>query len=218
LLVDLRKHAKPDMAKGQEAYMRHRFPFLGIGTPERRRLTKAHIAKFGMPMLGELSDVVRSCWRQPQREMHYTGMELLTRNVGAIGLPELPFIEELILEHSWWDTVDHLVVHGAGAVLFHQRQAHLAANARWLASGQLWLLRTALIHQLNWKGETDTAMLFANCKALAHHQDFFVRKGIGWALRQYARTDPGAVRVFVDSTGLSPLSKREALKRSRDTG
>jgi len=89
-------------------------------------------------------------------------------------------------------------------------KAGLAAT--FSQSDELWLTRTAILHQLRYKGATDAARLFRYCADRADHRDFFIRKAIGWALREYAYTDPAAVRKFVEQTDLSGLSRREALK------
>jgi 3-methyladenine DNA glycosylase AlkD len=213
LSAALEDAADPVTANGQQAYMRDRFPFYGIKTPERRARLREHVLEHGRPELEELPELVHACWALPQREYQYIGMELLSAASGKLRMEHLPLIEELILTKSWWDTVDHLAVHAAGAVLLRNRDQLEATNEHWLGSGELWLLRTALIAQLSWKERTQADILFRNCAALATHPDFFIRKGIGWALRQYARTDPMAVADFVGKHSLSPLSEREALRR-----
>jgi 3-methyladenine DNA glycosylase AlkD len=192
--------------------MRGRFPFLGVKTQERRAVVRAHINLRGSPSLNEMPQIVRTCWALPEREYQYIGMELLSASAKKLDLQELSLVEELILTKSWWDTVDHLAVHGAGAILFRHQARLEETSDRWIRSGELWLQRTSLIVQLSWKADTQADVLFGNCAALASHQDFFIRKGIGWALRQYARTDPEAVLQFVRAHTLSALSEREAIR------
>lgn len=213
LADELARHGNEHIAHGQEAYMRERFRYFGVKTPERRVILKEHLSACGQPDIADIPVVVRSCWGQPQREMHYCGMELLTARSRELDMSHLSLLEELILQNSWWDTVDHLAVHGVGALLLRHRDHVFHANERWMNSGELWLLRTALIFQLAWKERTDTDLLFSNCKRLSGNKEFFIRKGIGWALRQCARTDPERVRGFVKAAVLSPLSEREALRR-----
>jgi 3-methyladenine DNA glycosylase AlkD len=119
----------------------------------------------------------------------------------------------LISTKSWWDTVDALAAGVVGSLV--RRHPELRSTMdEWLAGDDLWLTRTAILHQLNHREATDAAWLFAACAARADHRDFFIRKAIGWALRQYARTDPDAVRAFVAAhrDRLSGLSVREALR------
>jgi 3-methyladenine DNA glycosylase AlkD len=203
--------ADPEIAAAQERYMRGRFTFFGLKTPARRAAVKAHVQEVGRPSASIVEAVVRSAWQQPQREFHYTGMEVFTAAVKRNPVLEaLPLAEELILTHSWWDTVDHLAVHGVGAILAEHPAQMAQVVDRYLASGELWLQRTALIFQLQFGTRTDEALLFRTIVELAPHQDFFIRKGIGWALRQYARTAPAQVRTFLATHTLAPLSVREA--------
>ncbi len=201
------------IARGQEAYMKGHFRFHGIKSPERRVLLRSFLETAGPPPVDRLAAIVRSAWSAEEREMHYAGMELFASKARALDPSWLPLADELILQNSWWDTVDFIAVHIVGAILARRRESLLAYNRHCMDSDQLWLQRTALIMQLQWKERTDEELLFQNCRALAGHPDFFIRKGIGWALRQYARTNPVAVRQFVSSHALSPLSAREALKR-----
>jgi len=119
----------------------------------------------------------------------------------------------LITTKSWWDTVDALATRFVGD-LVRRHPALVATMDDWSAEPDLWLVRTAILHQLHYGPATDTERLFAYCSRQAGHPDFFVRKAIGWALRHYARTDPDAVRQFVaaHASRLSPLSVREATK------
>ena len=119
----------------------------------------------------------------------------------------------LVTTVPWWDTIDLLAAHVVGALVAAD-PALAAEMDRWSADDDLWLVRTALLHQLRYKERTDTDRLFHYCLRQSGHPDFFVRKAIGWALREYAKTDPGAVRDFLAREGdrFAPLSVREALK------
>ena len=122
-------------------------------------------------------------------------------------------IRTLITTRSWWDTVDPLATRVVGGLV--RRHPELTAEMdAWSVAENLWLVRTAILHQLHYGPDTDTDRLFGYCTRQAGHRDFFVRKAIGWALRQYARTDPAAVSGYVagNRDGLSPLSVREATK------
>lgn len=206
------READTVIAAGQQAYMKGRFRFFGIKAPRRRVLMVEFLKAGGMPAIDRLEEVVRYAWGCEEREMHYAALELLARAVRREGPEHLPLAEDLVLTNSWWDTVDPLAVHVAGNILYRHRSALEEWNIRWMDSGDRWCQRVALIFQLQWKEHTDTGLLFGNCERLAAHPDFFIRKGIGWALRQYARTDKEAVKRFVDEHELSALSVREALK------
>lgn len=144
--------------------------------------------------------------------MHYAGMELFGRHVKRMDPSWLTLAEEIILQHSWWDTVDYIAVKIVGPILLRHPDHLQDLARRWMDSDERWLQRTVLIMQLQWKERTHEQLLFQNCAELAHHKDPFIRKAIGWALRQYARSRPDAVRWFVANHQFSPLSVREALK------
>ena len=112
-----------------------------------------------------------------------------------------------------FDSVDALAIHVVGVVLKRHPKEIARWNKRWVGSPDMWLNRTAILFQSRWKEDTDKALLFANIIRHATHPDFFIRKAIGWALRSLAETDPAAVRDFVRSQKLSPLSAREALRK-----
>lgn len=204
--------ADPERAAAMAAYMRNRFAFLGLPSPRRRNLQGDALA--GLAGLDEarLATIARELWDLPQREYQYAACDLIRRCVPHCSPAFLDVLEELVTTRSWWDTVDALA-HAVGElVLRHPSCAE--AMERWARSEDVWLIRVAIIHQLGCRQQTDAARLFSFCAEHAGHPDFFVRKGIGWALREYGKTDPGAVRAFVDAhPGLSSLSRREALRR-----
>jgi 3-methyladenine DNA glycosylase AlkD len=125
----------------------------------------------------------------------------------------VPTAERCITTRSWWDTVDGLAQLVVGH-LVHEHRELASLMAEWLVSENLWLARTAILHQERWGADTDPAWLFAACLRRASDTEFFLRKAIGWALRSYSYVDPGAVEQFVHdhATELSGLSRREALK------
>lgn len=146
-------------------------------------------------------------------------MDWLDRRARHLTPDDLPLIEELISTRSWWDTVDILASHLAGGILRRHRDLASAKVGEWLDSGELWLQRTALLCQLKWKTDTDRDLLALAIDRTRDSPEFFLRKAIGWALREYAKTDPGWVRAYVDRTpNLSPLSRREALKHEDEMG
>jgi len=205
-------HANRADAMAMRAYMKDRFSFFGIKTPMRRALMKEHLAATGPPSVEDLPAIARSAFARPQRETHYVAVDLLVKSARKLGPEHLPLVEKLILTKSWWDTVDALAVNVAGVILRDHRKETAAWNARWIDSPEMWLNRTAILYQLKWKEATDREVLFANIRRHAGHPDFFIRKAIGWALRELAKTEPRAVRAFVRSGSLAPLSMREALK------
>ncbi len=204
----------PVRAAGAGAYMRNQFAFLGIPMPQVTRLSRTVLAGLDRPGEADLVAVARACWQRPEREYQYFACAYLRRYVGVGSPGLLTTVADLITTKSWWDTVDTLAAHTVGPlVAAHPVLVH--AMDDWIDDDNLWLVRTAILHQLTYKQRTDAARLFRYCTAQASHRDFFVRKAIGWALREYSRTDPTAVRSFVDAhrSQLAPLSVREALRR-----
>ena len=208
-----KRNGNAERAQAMSRYMKGHFPYFGIMTTERRDLMKEHFAMHGAPVLEDLPAIARSAFAAPQREMHQVAVDLLMKYAKKLTPHDLPLLEEIITTKSWWDSVDALAVHVAGVVL-RKHPAEIAKwNTRWITSDDMWLNRTAIIFQLTWKADTDKAMLFANIERHATHTDFFIRKAIGWSLRALSETDPDAVKAFVRSHKLAPLSEREAVRK-----
>jgi 3-methyladenine DNA glycosylase AlkD len=213
LLGEYGAAADPARADAMAAYMRHRFPFLGIPTPQRRALSRKVLASLSTPDEAELLAVAEACWSLEQREYQYFGTDLLVRHAARLTPGSLTVLERLITTKSWWDTVDTLASRVVGPVVA-RHPGRVATTDAWIVTSDVWLIRTALLHQLRYGAATDSERLFRYCLTQAGHRDFFVRKAIGWALREYTRTDSEAVRRFVEEHRgrLSALSVREALR------
>ncbi|MFI1212893.1 DNA alkylation repair protein [Streptomyces sp. NPDC020802] len=205
--------ADPQRAESARAYMKDVAPFLGLTTPDRRALSRTVLAGTPRPDEADCTAVALRCWRLPEREYQYFAVDYLRRNVRCLSSGFLPVARRLVSTVPWWDTVDLLACHVVGGLVAADPRLR-ADMDRWIEDDDLWIARTALLHQLRYKEATDTERLFAYCVRRSGHPDFFVRKAIGWCLREYAKTDPAAVREFVarERDRLSPLSVREALK------
>ncbi|MFD5770243.1 DNA alkylation repair protein [Streptomyces sp. NPDC127049] len=203
----------PFRAQEMVAYMKGVAPFLGIRTPERRALSRTVLAGTPRPEEDDCTAVALRCFALPEREYHYFAVDYLRRHVKRCSSGFLPVARRLVTTVSWWDTVDHLAAHVVGGLVAADPALAVEMDA-WIDDEDLWIARTALLHQLRFKGDTDADRLFAYCLRRAADTDFFLRKAIGWSLREYAKTAPGEVRAFVaDNRSLfSPLSVREALK------
>lgn len=195
-------------------YMRDQFPFLGIRGPEHKRLVSGVTrAVGGRPDEADLDAFARGCFREAEREFHYAAVAVLRTRATTLTPASIPLVQHLVVTHSWWDTVDAVATHLAGGIVArHPRTVEVMDH--WVQSDQLWLARTAILHQLRFGAATDEERLFRYCLARADETDFFYRKAIGWALREYAKTAPDAVGRFCDrhESELSPLSLREARK------
>lgn len=209
----LRAHADPARAAPMSAYMQSKFPFFGIDAPTRKRIQGPWIASLRGLDADALLDLAEALWRVPEREAQYVAVDALRRYAKRFDERHLERLRGLIASRSWWDTVDLLAAHVVGAVVLADPNLRETMRA-WSRDPDLWVARTALLHQLQHRDRTDAALLFELSDQLAPHPDFFIRKAIGWALRQHARQDPEAVRAFVEAhrDALSGLSRREALK------
>lgn len=205
--------ADPDDAVHMAAYMKDHFPFFGIKAGPRRTAAKPILQASAHADADQLLAFAAACWNEPEREFHHTAVDVLRKRAAMLEPDQLDDLGELIMAKSWWDTVDGLAAWVVGPLVARHRDlVHVMDD--WAEDENLWLARTALLHQLGYKTDTDAERLFRYATDLAPHTDFFIRKAIGWALRQYARTDAEAVRRFVEANAdqLSGLTRREALK------
>jgi 3-methyladenine DNA glycosylase AlkD len=205
-------HVDSENSLQMSKYMKNKFVFFGIKSPLRKDLLKEFLKLYGLPPVTAMPEIVRFLWQQPQREYQYVAIDLLEKFAKKQEQGWLLLFEELVITKSWWDTVDLLAAHCVAAYFNKYPDQKLAIIEKWLLSENMWLQRTCLLFQLNYKKQTDEALLFGCILRLAESKEFFIQKAIGWALRQYARTNPQAVLSFTESAKLKPLSLREALK------
>jgi 3-methyladenine DNA glycosylase AlkD len=218
----------PVRAAQQQAYMKSDMPFRGVPLPEVRRITKAALSAHPLVDQAALLEAVTTLWdAAAYREERYAALTVLQvpKHRQWRDLTLLPLYEHLVLTGRWWDVVDDLATHAVGELLRAEPDHVAPVIRRWAASDDLWLRRAALDCQVGAKDRTDADLLAdviktVNAPPEALSRDFFVRKGIGWALRDYARTDPAWVRSFVaeHADQLSPLSIREATKHLPEAG
>jgi 3-methyladenine DNA glycosylase AlkD len=206
------QHANPIQATPMKKYMRDQFEYLGIKSPQFKVLMKDFIAAHGMPSLKDLEGILRDLWSLPPREFQYVATSLLSRSEKNLSAPFIKTIEYLLVTKSWWDTVDSLAGGTVGVHFQRFPQVREKYLARWRTSDNFWLRRTTILFQLNYKEDTDFALLCEIIRENLDSKEFFINKAIGWALRQYARINPTEVTKFVHATPLHPLSRREALK------
>ncbi len=207
------QNADPAQAPAMKKYMRDQFEYLGIKTPERAALQKEFYAERGLPEVTDLDTILRDLWSLPQREFQYTAVGLLGRLSRQLPPGFIDTIEYLITTKSWWDTVDGIAGETVGVHFKRHPAVRKKYLARWRKSEDFWLRRATILFQLDYKEETDFDLLCDLIRENLGSKEFFINKAIGWALRQYARTDPDAVKKFVKATKeLHPLSRREAMK------
>ncbi len=209
--VSLRDRANPALAPGQQAYMKSVMPFFGVKVPEVRTLTK-QLAK-GMRDTDELREAAETLWRDAtHREERYAALTLLSLRPLRARLDMLELYEEMIRTGAWWDFVDEVSAR-LGEVLIAHPVEVTQLMLMWSADDDMWIRRASIISQLKRRTGTDTELLTIAIESNSEDTEFFIRKAIGWALREYAKTDADWVRAFVAAhPELSGLSQREALK------
>ncbi len=209
--------ADPDRAEGQQRYMKSEMPFHGIRVPEVRRLVRAAVREHPFPDARAWEETVLDMWRSAtHREQRYAAVEVAYAAPYRQWLhPErLGLVEEMIVTGAWWDYVDQLASKHMGHLLSCYPKRMRPILLSWAEDSDMWKRRSAILAQLRFKGDTDVRLLRMVIEPSIDEKEFFLRKAIGWALREYSKIDPEAVFRFVSANEqrLSPLSKREALK------
>jgi 3-methyladenine DNA glycosylase AlkD len=203
LLEDsFRANKDPSFASWQEAYMRHQFPFIGLRTALRRQLQKPYLKTIPFQKISAL-------WEKEEREFQYAAMDIYLAH--EMKEDHLPLLQRMITEKPWWDTVDLLAAKHCG-LYFRAFPQQIPITREWIASNNLWLRRSALLFQLHYKKSTDRKLLFEYCLAAAKDKDPFIQRAIGWALREFGKSEPENVINFLSRFGkrFSSLSRREA--------
>jgi 3-methyladenine DNA glycosylase AlkD len=199
-------------AAPMEAYMKHHFPFLGIKSPIRKETLKEFFSTHQLPKEDVFFDEIWFIYSLPEREYQYAAIALLSKKLKSLTSKDLVFIEKMIIEKSWWDSVDSIAPTIVGNIVKKDRINGEQIMHQWSDSDNMWLNRSAILHQLKYKNDTNEKLLMKIILKHAGSNEFFIQKAIGWVLREYAKTNSAFVQQFVESNELKPLSKREALK------
>ena len=210
----LADRADPAKAKDMQSYMKTDMPFYGVQKPGRTPILRSLIANYAPESREDYEELVLALWRLPHREEKYLAQGVASAHREFI-LPEsLPLYRRMIVEGAWWDFVDEVATHLIGSLVIRHPEEVWPVIDGWIDDGDMWLRRAAIICQVGAKDRTDHHRLFGFCERRAHEKEFFIRKAIGWALREYAKTDPDGVATFVSvhRDELSGLSYREATK------
>ena len=211
-------HRNPENAFFMEKYMKNQFAFFGIQANDRRAIGRSFLSDAGIPPPDQRFGIMKKLWAMKEREYQLFGMELLHRYKKNILPDDIDMLHWIITHKSWWDTVDYIAANLVGHYGLKFQTNIPGIMKGWLESHHLWLQRSTLIFQLKYKDQTDTQLLSRHIHALKHEPDFFVRKAIGWALREYSKTNPQWVVHFVKNVSLAPLSRKEALKWMKNQG
>ena len=210
----LRDMADPERAAGAQAYMKSAIPSLGVRVPEVRRLAAGAVVRYPFDSAEQVRDTVLELWRTAGfREERYAAIDLTAGRLVATDLQMLPVYEEIIRDGAWWDFADG-VASRICTLLQANRQEMTAVILGWSTDPDFWIRRASLTAQLKAKANTNPELLRRVIEVNLADPEFFIRKAIGWALREYAKTAPDWVAEFVarHQGSISPLSRREALK------
>lgn len=196
-----------------EAYLKNQFTLVGLKSPERRELQKTFVRECKSLSEKELITLCKELYELPEREFHYLACDLIKKYLTKPSINTLKDILFFITKHSWWDTVDTLAVHFLGNYI-KNNPGQISEMDKWIKHDNFWVRRSAILYQLKYKEDTNEDKLIEYCILCAHEKEFFIRKAIGWVLREYSRTNPSLIVSFVESNNsiLSPLSKKEALR------
>ncbi|GAB2492372.1 DNA alkylation repair protein [Streptosporangium sandarakinum] len=217
--IALTEAADPGKAEAMRAYMKSDLPFLGAQAVPRRTALRRVFGEHPLRDAREWREAALTLWRDAEyREERYAAIELTGFRLYRAHqtLDALPMYEEMIVTGAWWDYVDELAVHRVGGLLAAFPDVMRPLMLRWARDRDLWRRRTAILCQNRFRGATDPGLLYACIEPSLSDNDFFARKAIGWALREYARSNPGEVLRYVDHMGITGLSRREALKNLTD--
>ena len=213
LEADFRKVSNIKLAIPMENYMKNNFSFLGIKTEQRRAIFKSNYEQNKSEVKSNFRAIAWELFQMKEREFHQTAIDLLLKEFKKkYVLEDIQLIEKLIITNSWWDSVDTIAKYILGGYLLQFPSETLKVIERFSNSENMWLNRSAILFQLSYKEKTDFEILKSECEKHKDSNEFFIQKAIGWALRDYSRFNPKGVEVYVNSTNLKPLSRREALR------
>ncbi|MEX1125944.1 MAG: DNA alkylation repair protein [Acidimicrobiia bacterium] len=212
--TSLAEVAQPEKAAGMQAYMKTEMPFFGVQTPARVPILRQLVAELPPADRDQYEALVLGLWDLPHREEKYLALGVAQHFRSFVDTASLPLYRRLIVEGAWWDFVDEVATHLVGHLVVHHPTEVWPEVDRWIDDPDMWLRRSVIICQVGAKGRTDIDRLFSFCAGRLDEKEFFIRKAIGWALREYAKTDPEAVADFAEAhrDRLSGLSFREATK------
>jgi 3-methyladenine DNA glycosylase AlkD len=207
------KNANPIYAEKMKTYMKGHFEFFGISAPLRKDLTSLIKKEISIKSSAQLINIVEDLYHRPERENQYIAIDILRTHVKKLDTSHILTIQSLIVQKSWWDTVDLIVPNIIGDILMRCPNAINDTIIPWIEDNNMWLNRAAIIYQLKYKSKTNLDIL---SQAILQHdtsKEFFIRKAQGWALREFSKVDPLWVYKFLEANPqLSGLTIREASK------
>ena len=211
LYEEMIQHKNEEQAQKMSKYMLNKFEYIGIKTPERRKIFKNFFKEYKNEEKIDW-EFVNKCWENKYREFQYIAADYLKNMKDKLTIDDIPKFKRLILEKSWWDTIDNLDM-TIGALALKDTNVNKIL-LEWSLDENIWLRRIAIDHQLLRKEKTDTELLEKILKNNLGQAEFFINKAIGWALRDYSKTNPNWVKNFIEKNRekMAKLSIREASK------
>lgn len=210
-----RLNANPANAKAMKAYMKNRYEFYGIKSPQRKELMQEVIRDTRKYDKFDVLRIIDGLWKLPHREHQMVAMEIGRANLKRWDETDLPFWLDINKRKSWWDTVDFIASTIIGHIMKQVPEEKRKQYAlTWITHEHLWMKRVALLYQLKWKEETNDQLLYKMINQIKQDKEFFLQKGAGWALRQYSKYNPTSVQNYISSNSdsLSKLTIREGSK------
>ena len=206
----LREMAQPALAPEMAAYMKTEMAFYGVQATPRRRLLREVKGRFAIETQSEYETAVLGLWSGVHREDKYMAIAIAQSYRRFIAPVSVPLYEQLVRQGAWWDLVDPVATHLVGGAALKERGVMETMDS-WIADDDMWIRRTAILSQNRHKHATDAERLFSYCTRCMHEKEFFIRKAIGWALREYSKSNPERVAAFLQTNKdrLSGLSFRE---------
>ncbi|NNK83551.1 MAG: DNA alkylation repair protein [Flavobacteriaceae bacterium] len=213
LLQLFNSNRNEDNAFQMHHYMKCKFEFFGIKATERRKLLNQAINKHKDELVNNYKEITKELYLVKEREFHMCAIEIFEKYSRKRYTKEnINIIQYLLETNSWWDTVDYISKHILGKYLLQFPEETESVISKFLKTKNRWLIRSTILFQLGYNDKTNQELLFRLCKINSTSNEFFIKKAIGWALREYGKTNPQSVLNFVNSTELKPLSKKEAIR------
>ena len=211
LYEEMIQHKNEEQAQKMSKYMLNKFEYIGIKTPERRKIFKNFFKEYKNEEKIDW-EFVNKCWENKYREFQYVGADYLKNVKDKLTIDDIPKLKQLVLEKSWWDTIDNLDM-TIGALALKDSNVNKIL-LEWSLDENIWLRRIAIDHQLLRKEKTNAELLEKILKNNLGQAEFFINKAIGWALRDYSKTNPERVKNFIEENKekMSKLSIKEASK------
>ncbi len=217
--ISFQEYANVEYAYQMKKYMRNKFEFFGLQSKNRRAIQNQWLKEYGADLMSHSAvEIAKELFKREEREFQLAALDYLEKvKKKQLTIDDIPHIENFIVQKSWWDSVDLIANKIVGHLLKNEKKLQIHYIDKWINSENIWLQRTALLYQLKYKKDTDKPQLKHIISMLKYHDDFFIRKAIGWSLRELAKTDADYVVSLVSELQLEGLSKREALKNLKTT-